>query len=193
MNSFCAVLVSFGLVLALGTAMSFAYSGSDLPDLSDGLGGDLDEDPAQAFQSSLVNSIAVLSTFMQQTQQGKNVSDFSLGMFVSKILGTLGSVDKTISSHLHANDRFTEGYLVEVFQNHPDAEIAFFNQLSTVAGNPHQAKLDLTAADALECLKHIPDGKEGSEIQAKDRADLSHAFGALKSQLTGLAQEAAAK
>lgn len=185
LTSFSVVLISLGLMIALGTPLCFAYSGTDLPDLGDGM----DEDPVQVFHDSIVNSVAVLSDFMRQTQQGKNVSEMSVGLFVSKILGTLGSADQAIAGHIHANDHFTEGYLSEVFQNHPDAEIAFFNRLSLAAGTPHQFHLDLAVADSLECLKHIPDEKEAVVVQAKDRRDLTQAFDALKSQLTALEQE----
>lgn len=164
-----------------------AYTMTDLPSL----GEDDDEDVDRAFRDNLGNSIDVAADFLHQTEQGKNVSDIALGMFVSKVLGTLGARDKAISSHIFASGRFTEGYLVEVFQYHPAEEVAFFTRLSQAAANSEQARLSIAVAQALECLRHIPDAKEASPAQAKDRDDLAHALGALKMQLSTVAAVAA--
>ena len=128
-------LFAFALSLILGSSVAYAYSNTDLPGLSD----DSDYDPVRDFQNSLNNSLLVVSDFIAQTQQGKNLSDFALGMFVSKLLGTLSSQDKVITRHIYSNDRFTEGYLIEVFQNHALDEIAYFSLLSKTAATPQQA------------------------------------------------------
>lgn len=173
------------LAMAMGAPAARAYTLSDLPSLDDE-----DEDPDRAFRDSLNNSATVASGFFDQTENGKNVSEIALGMFVSKLLGTLSGRDKVIAAHIFAQGRFTEGYLIEVFQHHSNDEVDYFTHLSQTTKDPQEARLSAAVALALDCLRHIPDSSETDAVQAKDRGDLARSLASLRSQLSGLAATA---
>lgn len=139
------------------------------------------DDIAQA-KSDLAMTLNAIDSFAQQTQQGRNLSDMTLGLFVSGLLGQLGGLDVPLSEHLHKDGRFIEGYLSEVFQYHPDREIAFIRAMS-MPGRPLARQ---TAAAALDCLQYIPDSKASAEAQAKDRETLAQALVTLRLQLSAL-------
>ena len=176
-------VLSLGTLPGVGTA--WAYTLSDLPNLNDE-----DDDPDRAFRDSLGNSVKVASDLLDQTEKGKNVTEISLGMFVSKLLGTLSSRDKVIAGHIYAQGRFTESYLIDVFQNHANDEVDYFTHLSQTSKDPQEARLSAAVALALDCLRHIPDSSEAATVQARDRGDLGRSLSALKSQLSGLAATA---
>ena len=117
------------------------------------------EDEAQLFQSGINGTLKILNDFIAQTRQGKNLSDMTLGLFVMRLLGTLSGQDIDISKHLHANDRFIEAYLTDIFQYHSETEIAFFWDLAAHAQTTQQVILCEATANALNILRNIPNGK----------------------------------
>ena len=146
-----------------------------LPGISD---QDLVDELAQS-KSDLIIAQGAIDGFVAQTAQGKNLSDMTLGLYISNLLGQLGGQDIPLTSHLHQGGIFIEGYLKEIFQYHPRQEIAFIKAMS----EPGNIQARQTAAAALECLRHIPNQTAPAPDQAKDRADLMAALTELKQQL----------
>ena len=174
------------LALCLLGRVPPAWSGGtpDMPGLSD-----LDDqDEAAYFRSTIERAVTTLDGFILETREGKNLSDFTLGIFVMKLLGSLGRQDVEVSKHLHAGDRFIEGYLVEVFQYHSEDEIRYFNELALQSTLPRTIRLRLATAAALDVLRNIPDGKADQLRQQQDRLDLIKALTALKLHLSALSQ-----
>ena len=135
-----------------------------------------EQDEATQAKAGLSGLQPKLDVFMAQTAQGRNLSEMSLGVFISNLLGQLGGLDVPLSTHLHQGGRFIDSYLSEVFQFKPDKEIAEILHLSG-DGNVLARK---TAAAALECLRHIPNPKTTSADQEQDRKDLTKALLDLK-------------
>ena len=150
---------------------------ADSPTVAD----DAADEDAQT-KSDLQSTLIAIDAFVDQTKQGRNLSDMTLGLFISSLLGQLGGLDVPLSEHLHQDGRFIEGYLSEVFQYHPDQEIAFIKAMS-MPGQPLARK---TAAAALDSLRYIPDTKSSAEQQAKDRISLVAALMELKCRLNYL-------
>lgn len=144
------------------------------------------EDDALLFQNGINGSVIVLDNLIAQTRQGKNLSDMTLGMFVLRLLGTLGSQDTEISKHLHAGDRFIEGYLTDVFQFHSETEIAFFMDLAKQTAIPKQMILRESTANALDVLRNIPNGKSSQSQQNQDRLNLIKSLTILRPNLAAL-------
>ena len=142
---------------------------------------EISEDEAD-FRDSLSASLMSIDTFMDQTAKGKNLSDYTLGLFASSLLATLSGQDTNVSHHIFDKGRLTEGYLSDVFQYHPADEIAFFENLQT----PSKPPLHLALARTLEVLQYIPDPKSDLDTQAETRADLLNALSGLKTELTAL-------
>lgn len=139
----------------------------------------LSDDEAD-FRDSIANSIGAIDRFCEQTQTGKNLSDYTLGLFVSNLLATLSGQDIKIANHIFEGGRLTDSYLSEVFQYHPTMEIAYFDALESSA-NPafHHA-----VARALDVLQYIPDPHSPEKKQASDRKMLLKSLTALKAELT---------
>ena len=169
-------------MLVMGQGTCRAQSQDILP----GLEEDSEEDEAIAFQHRIAATIVTIDGFIQQTGAGKNLSDITLGMFVSKLLGLLGGQDVEVSKHLHAEDRFIEGYLIEVFQYHSDDEVAYFQQLAHHPDTARHRALCLATAAALDVLRNIPDQKAQPLQQAQDRLDLIRSLRTVKRQLDSL-------
>ena len=153
---------------------------------------DMDDDPevdeATFFAGLIQGARTTIDEYSEKTRRGKNLSDVTLGLFVSRLLGAFGTQDVEISRHLHENDRFIEAYLIQVFQYHPDDEIRFFEDQSAQSTTPRQRSLRLSAARALSLLKAIPDGKAPPAQQEQDRQDLLVVLAALNRELEPLAE-----
>ena len=138
-----------------------------------------DADEAAEVKSGFTASAAAIDGFIDQTRHGRNLSEMTVGLFVSSLLGQLGSQDTALSAHLHQGGRFIDGYLSEIFQYHPKDEIAHILSLP----QPGNLLVRQIAAAALECLLHIPDSKTVQAEQATDREALATSFADLKRQL----------
>ena len=149
---------------------------------ADGIDVPLQADEVDEIKSDLTTASATIDNFTAQTQQGRNLSDMTVGLFVANLLGQMARQDATLSMHLHRGGRFIEGYLSEVFQHQPEREIAAIRAMD----HPGNLLVRATAAAALECLTHIPDSKEPPDQQARDRDQLIQSFAALKSLLDQL-------
>jgi hypothetical protein len=141
-----------------------------------------DQDETVQSKVGLSKLLPKLDIFVSQTSQGRNLSEMSLGVYISNLLGQLSSLDVPLSTHIHQGGRFIDSYLSEVFQFKPDKEIAEILHLSG-DGNVQARK---TAAAALECLRHIPNAKSTSADQEQDRKDLTKALLDLKLALNAL-------
>jgi hypothetical protein len=134
------------------------------------------------FRDTISISSGSIDSFKQQTEHGRNLSDYTLGLFSSSLLATLSGQDAASAKHIFDKGRLTEGYLSEVFQYHPAEEIAFFEKLKT-PGRPH---LHLAVARTLNVLQYIPDPKSDPNTQEETRSNLIKALDALKTELTAL-------
>lgn len=142
---------------------------------------DISDDEAD-FRDTLSTSLTSIDSFNEQTERGKNLSDYTLGLFASSLLATLSGQDSGVAAHIFDKGRLTDGYLSDVFQYHPTDEISFFETLKTPA-RPH---LHLAVARTLEVLQYIPDPKTTPETQAETRAELLNALAGLKTELTAM-------
>lgn len=139
----------------------------------------LSDDEAD-FRDSLTNSLGSIDRFIEQTQSGRNLSDYTLGLFVSSLLATLSGQDTKIANHIFEGGRLTDAYLSDVFQYHPNKEIAYFDALKSTA----EPALHRAVARALEVLKYIPDSHSAEKKQVADRAMLLKSLTTLKAELT---------
>ena len=146
---------------------------------ADGLNPVLEADELDEIKTDLRAAVLTVDSFVQQTQQGRNLSDMTIGLFVSNLLGQLGRQDTALSMHIHRGGRFVEDYLKDVFQFHPEQEIADIKALK----DPGNVTVRQAAAAALECLRHIPNAKSPAAEQAEDRAALVQSLHGLKQQL----------
>ncbi len=150
---------------------------------------DQDEDTAD-FRDSMKSDAQTIEGMIKDTQAGKNVSEFRLGMFSMNLLNELGDRDPGLGRYFHQGGRTMQTYLTDVFQYHDAEEVAH------VAAMAQEPKADgarpmvrLSAKDALEALRHIPASKDAPETQAKDRADLAQALTTLKGDLAKAADD----
>ena len=138
-----------------------------------------DDDDRAEFIGTLNRATSSIDGFVTDTSSGRNLSDFTLGLFVSNLLGILGERDPTLSEYLHRGNRFIQDYLTDIFQYHADEEIASLDRQAESDNSPYAA----AASRALEVLRHIPDGRTPSEQQAEERSALIEALTGLKEAL----------
>ncbi len=129
------------------------------------------------FQQDIMADVDKIDTFIQKTQRGANLSEFTLGWFTMILLNELSSQDAGLFAHFHADGMNVEYYLRHPFQKHPRDEIAALDTLAKDGGNPPAR---LAARHALEALTLIPDAKDPPNIQAQARKDLVVTLGHLK-------------
>lgn len=150
---------------------------------------DVDEETAD-FQDTVASGVKTVDGIIADTKAGKNVSEFRLGMFQMSLLNTLGEHDPGLGTYFHKDGRTMQSYLTDVFQYHDADEIT---HVTAMAQAPADAKTKpatrMAARDALESLRHIPEGKDPPEAQAKSRAALVEALTALKGDLAKAAKE----
>jgi len=143
------------------------------------------DDRAEARQEVTADR-AKAADLRQVTERGKNLSDMRLGLFAIHLLNEMSDGDAVLYGFVHRDDHSTIGYLEEVFQYHSSEEVA---ALEALGPEPHRQ----VARAALEMLRHIPDGAEPPETQARDRGDLAAALArleaALKVVLDGIPQD----
>jgi hypothetical protein len=106
-----------------------------------------------------------VSDFIRQTEEGHNVSQFSLGWFIDTLLIDIASRDEELFRHFHRDGLMMSSYLQTTFQNHPDQEIATLDRMAQQGDQT----LRLVARHALGALTHIPNSRDPQEVQAADR------------------------
>ncbi|CAA7627653.1 conserved exported hypothetical protein [Candidatus Terasakiella magnetica] len=145
-----------------------------------------DEDLAE-FQQAIEAETAQVDGFVRKTQQGSNLTEFTLGWFVVNLLNQLCSQDQELFSYIHGDDhRSVENYLRNAFQAKPDEEIQGLGEL---AEHGHSATR-LAARDALDALTHIPDTQSSAEAQATARRELRDILLRLKLRLNTVTLQA---
>lgn len=141
------------------------------------------EDEAD-FRQTMAGDVKFVNAMLADTEAGKNVSDFRIGMFAMGLLGDLSERDPALGAYFHQNGRLMQSYLTDVFQYHSDDEVAHVAALAAKGGETRRA-----AQFALESLRHIPVEKDPPEQQAADRKDLAAALAALGDSLAKLSQK----
>ena len=140
-----------------------------------------------AFSREMRDSATRVRSLREETDQGRNVSEFSMGLFALRLLNRLAGQDSELAEHIHADQRSTEEYLGDVFRAHPAEEVSAMRRL---AQGSHRT-LRLAAEHVLEALQHIPEDDESAAQQAGARQRLAAELAALESLLQQAAAEAA--
>jgi len=144
------------------------------------------EDARREFQEDILADVDKLDSFIQKTQHGANLTEFTLGWFVLILLDELSSQDSALFEHIHAGGMGAEHYLRHPFQADPRGEIA---TIEAMAQADHRT-LRLATRTALEALTRIPDAKDPPEVQTATRKDLSASLMRLKVLLIRAVAEA---
>lgn len=140
-----------------------------------------------SFSKAMQDSAGRVQALLQETDQGGNVSEFSMGLFALRLLNRLAGQDAGLAQHIHADQRSTEEYLSDVFRTHPTDEVLAMQALART-GHP---TLRLAAEHVLEALLHIPSHDDSATTQSADRQRLAAELAALESLLQQAAAEAA--
>ena len=144
--------------------------------------GVLEAEDMEEIKESLTQTLSTIQTHLGILGQGRNLSDMSVGLFVSNLLGQLGRLDAPLSQHIHPNGGLIEEYLSNVFQYNAEQEIAAIADMD----QPGNILARQTASAALECLTHIPNAKSPPDSQAEDRRDLAASLVQLNRLVTEL-------
>ena len=170
------------LVIVFLTAILTGIAGTPVWALGDQPSKALDPEDVAEIKDSLNHALTTIDKDIAILAQGRNLSDMSVGLFVSNLLGQTGRLDAGLSRHFHPDGKLIDEYLTNVFQYNAEREVAAVGNMEDAA-NPlaHQA-----AAAALECLRHIPNSKTSPAAQEEDRRDLSHALQQLRADLVPL-------
>jgi len=144
-----------------------------------------DRDDALEFKQSLEDYSGSVGGMIRDTQHGKAISDFSMGMLAYDILTTVSSVDSDLHGYFTAGGRDIESYLRTRFQAKPEEEIAAIDKMSG-QGSP---TLRSIARNTLDALAHIPDSHDPPAIQRTDREELEKALLQTKAALDKAARE----
>jgi hypothetical protein len=151
--------------------------------------GDEDEDTAE-FRDTLRSSAKTIDAIITDTRAGKNVSEFRLGMFSMSLLNTLAERDPGLGNYFHKDGRTMQSYLTDQFQYHDTEEIAKITAMAQApASETSKPEVRMAARDALEALRHIPEGKDTPEKQAEDRKALADTLTSLNADLLKAAKE----
>jgi hypothetical protein len=124
------------------------------------------------FQDLMQSNVQVLTNYLQKTQQGQNVSEFTLGWLVYNILSTVAGHDQGLYDFFNLRNSDLQIYLRTTFRQAPERQIEALDALRAQQDTPFRA----TARFALESLRHIPDSHDPPEVQRKDRQDLAEAL-----------------
>ncbi len=140
---------------------------------------------AEDFRQSLLTDVRAIDKFANQTTEGQNISEFSLGWLVYTILVTVSSEDQQLYDFFNVDGRDLQVYLKTTFQNHPEEQIAALDAM--IARTP--STLRSTARYALESLRHIPNSDEPPQVQQHDRDELAKDLTQLSAYLKKAASE----
>jgi hypothetical protein len=150
---------------------------------------DQDEDTTD-FRDEMKTCGSSVERMLADTKAGKNVSEFRLGMFSMSLLNTLGERDPELGAYFHKDGRTMQSYLTDVFQYHDADEVAHVAAMAQVPqSDTVRPAVRMSAKDTLEALRHIPEGKDPPETQAKDREALAATLATLRGDLAKAAEE----
>jgi len=144
-----------------------------------------DRDDALEFRQSLEDYSGSVSGMIRDTQHGKAISDFSMGMLAYDILATVSSVDSGLHGYFTAGGQDIESYLRTRFQARPAEEISALDKMNG-QGSP---TLRSVARNTLDALAHIPDSHDPPAVQRINREQLEKALVQTKAALDKAAQE----
>jgi hypothetical protein len=143
------------------------------------------------FRQSMLDAARHVGDYMRQTADGKNLSELTLGWFVYDVLTEIASQDDDLNSYFNED---VQSYLKTKFHNDPAGEVARIDDLAKQGRHASR----MAARYALEALRHIPNGGESTEVQARDRRDLLAALTMLReflerstTEITGSSSERA--
>ena len=148
-----------------------------------------DPEEAEDFQRSLDQYASSLDHMLKETQQGENVSSFSLGMLSYNILTTVSSSDKYLHDYFNAGGQDVQAYLKTRFQDQPDEEIAALDRM----GDQDSSPLRVSARYTLEALTHIPNSSDPPAVQQRSREELAVALKRTETSLNEAAGEVRAR
>jgi hypothetical protein len=131
-----------------------------------------DDDDAAELHQSLDEYAASIQSLLQETQEGQNISSFSLGMLSYDILTTVSSADKTLYDYFTAGGQDVQGYLKKRFQTQPELELAALDEMNPEGSSP----LRSSARYTLEALTHIPNSVDPPAVQQRSREELANAL-----------------
>lgn len=135
------------------------------------LDGLADPEVIADFRQNLEYDLQKVATSRDRTRQGKNLSEFSMGWLAYKILTEVASQDGELYAYLNQDKRDITTYMDKVFRYHPAEEVAALDRLANQ--DTEHRTVRLIARNALEALRHIPNGDEEVAIQQRDRDVLS--------------------
>jgi len=147
---------------------------------------DQSREEIEDFQHIMRDDANQVGKYIAKTQDGKNISEFTLGWFIYDVLTELSSQDDALYKYFNNGDINLQTYLKTRFHDHPVSEIAALDALAK-QGHP---TLRLSARYALETLRHIPDSDEPDETQIRDRHELAGALATLQDLLEKSGREA---
>lgn len=153
----------------IAAAVLFTVSACASPDRTIALD---DPDEAEEFQHSLDQYASSVEHMLKETQQGENVSSFSLGMLSYNILTTVSSSDKYLRDYFNSGGQDVQSYLKTRFQDRPEEEIAALDRM----GDQDTSPLRVSARYTLEALTHIPNSSDPPAVQARSREELAVAL-----------------
>jgi len=147
---------------------------------------DEDAESQQEFRSELADESKSVKKMIDETNAGKNLSDFRVGMFMMSLLNNLSDYDDGLGAYFHKDGRLMEDYLRNTFQYHSEEEVAHVAELAKQGDHPAVRE---SARYALEALRHIPDDKDPPTSQADDRKALAASLIQLDAKLAEAAKE----
>lgn len=146
---------------------------------------DQSREEMEDFQQIMRDDANQVRKYISKTQDGKNISELTLGWFIYDILTELSSQDDALYKYFNNDNTDLQTYLKTCFHDHPLSEIAALDALAK-QGHP---TLRLSARYALETLRHVPDSDEPEETQIRDRRELAGALATLQDLLEKSARE----
>ena len=170
-----AVAALVALLVALGGGVTLQLRPADQDEA----------DAAAEFREAAAADAKTIAAIVADSESGKNVSEFRMGMFSMNLLNELSDRDAALGGYFHQGGRTMETYLTDVFQYHSEEEVA---RIAAMAGSGKR-EVRLSAQHALEALRHIPDDKDPPAAQAADRKALAASLKALEASLAEAAKE----
>lgn len=131
------------------------------------------------FQNTLRENASTAQKYIQSLEQGRDLSQMTVGWYVYNVVSLLASRDDELSDYIAAHGGDLRHYLETTFRKHSADEIAAIRALP----GKETPALHAAAADALEALRHIPDPLDAPATRARDRRDLAQALTQLKGSL----------
>ena len=164
------------LILAIGGAVAWKLVPASDSD---------DAEEAREFHTEVLTESKTIAGMIAETQSGKNITEFRIGMFMMNLLSGLAEHDNALGTYFHRDGRLMQDYLTNQFQYHSEDEVAAVAALAK-QGKPGTRE---SARYALESLRHIPRKDDPADQQETDRKALVEALTALNQNLGKAAGE----